>query len=301
MRDGCAGWSRAACSVPRCSSARRCSAHWRRTAHGRRRSPPWRACCPSPRAGRAARPDRMLESLHQDDDIVAVNKPANLAVHRSKFVGPHDALLIHLLREQGEGRLQLAHRLDRATSGVLLVGRSQEVAAQLGEQFMGRSVRKRYIAVVRGWPEPEEGTVDCLLPGSRDTGPRREASTDYRRLGTVEVDIPLGRYEKQRYAFVAAEPRTGRFRQIRKHFAHIHHPIVGDSQHGRGDHNRLFKQHFASHRMLLHAAALSFEHPTDGRALTIEAGLDETWLRLLGRFDWLQPYTDWRHQPEVAS
>ncbi len=102
----------------------------------------------------------VLEILYQDDDIVAVNKPANLAVHRSKFVGPDDAFLIDLLREQVEGRLHLAHRLDRATSGVLLVARSPEVAGQLGEQFMGRSVRKRYLAVVRGWPEPEEGTVD---------------------------------------------------------------------------------------------------------------------------------------------
>ncbi len=235
----------------------------------------------------------MLEILYQDDDLVAVNKPANLAVHRSKFVGPDDAFLVDLLREQVEGRLHLAHRLDRATSGVLLVARSPEMAAQLGEQFMGRSVRKRYLAVVRGWPEPAEGTVDYPLPGSRDTGPRKDARTDYRRLATVEVDIPLGRYEKQRYALVAAEPQTGRFRQIRKHFAHIHHPIVGDSQHGRGDHNRLFKQHFASHRLLLHAASLSFFHPSDGRPLTIAAGLDDTWARLLERFGWREACASW--------
>ncbi|SDG13136.1 pseudouridine synthase [Dyella sp. 333MFSha] len=232
----------------------------------------------------------MLEILYQDDDIVAVNKPANLAVHRSKFVGPDDAFLIDLLREQVDGPLHLAHRLDRATSGVLLVARSPEVAAQLGEQFMGRSVRKRYLAVVRGWPDPAEGTIDYPLPGSKDTGPRREASTDYRQLATTEVDIPLGRYEKQRYALMLAEPRTGRFRQIRKHFAHIHHPLVGDSQHGRGDHNRLFKQHFASHRLLLHAAALDFVHPTAVRPMCIEAGLDDTWLRLIERFAWQDTY-----------
>lgn len=232
----------------------------------------------------------MLEILYQDDDIVAVNKPANLAVHRSKFVGPADAFLIDLLREQVDGRLHLAHRLDRATSGVLLVARSPEMAARLGEQFMGRSVRKRYLAVVRGWPEPAEGTIDYALPGSRDSGPRREATTDYRCLGNIEVDIPLGRYDKQRYALVAAEPRTGRFRQIRKHFAHIHHPLVGDSQHGRGDHNRLFKQHFASHRLLLHAVALEFAHPTHGGPMCVEAGLDDTWHRLIERFGWQDAY-----------
>lgn len=236
----------------------------------------------------------MLEILYQDDDLVAVNKPANLAVHRSAFVGPDDAFPIDMLREQVEGKLHLAHRLDRATSGVLLVARSSEVAAQLGEQFMGRTVRKRYAAIVRGWPDPEDGCIDYPLPGSRETGPRREAQTDYRRLGIIEVDIPLGRYEKQRYASVAAEPRTGRFRQIRKHFAHIHHPIVGDSQHGRGDHNRLYKQHFASHRLLLHAARLEFNHPRDGRSMSIDAGLDATWLRLLERFNWQTAYDNWR-------
>lgn len=228
----------------------------------------------------------MLEILYQDDDIVAVNKPANLAVHRSKFVGPDDAFLIDLLREQVEGRLHLAHRLDRATSGVLLVARSPEMASQLGEQFMGRTVSKRYVAVVRGWPDPAEGTIDYPLPGSRETGPRKDAATDYRRLATVEVDIPLGRYDKQRYALVLAEPQTGRFRQIRKHFAHIHHPIVGDSQHGRGDHNRLFKQHFSSHRLLLHAERLTFAHPGTGAELAITAGIDATMQRLFDGFGW---------------
>jgi tRNA pseudouridine65 synthase len=228
----------------------------------------------------------VLNILFQDDDLVAVNKPAGLAVHRSKMVGNAEEFLIDLLREQVEGRLHLAHRLDRATSGVLLVARSSEVAAALGEQFMGRSVRKRYLAVVRGWPDPAEASIDYPLPGSRETGPRREARTDYRRLATTEVDIALGRYPQQRYALVMAEPQSGRFRQIRKHMAHIHHPLIGDSQHGRGDHNRLFKQYFASHRLLLHALRLEFIHPVSGKPMVIDAPLDATWDQLLQRFGW---------------
>jgi tRNA pseudouridine65 synthase len=231
----------------------------------------------------------VLEILYQDDEIIAVNKPANLAVHRSKFVGPDDAFLIDMLREQVGGDVYLAHRLDRATSGVLLSARSKEVAGALGEQFMGRSVQKRYLAVVRGWPDPEQGSIDYALPGSRDTGPRKDAVTDYRRLGVIEVPIALGRYENQRYALVLASPRTGRFRQIRKHFAHIHHPIIGDSQHGRGDHNRLFKQHFGSYRLLLHALELSFDHPVLGTRLVVSAGLDDTWRSIMGRFAWSVP------------
>jgi tRNA pseudouridine65 synthase len=215
--------------------------------------------------------DSVLEILFQDDDLVIVNKPAGLAVHRSKMVGNADEFLIDLLREQVEGRLHLAHRLDRATSGVILIARSSEVAAALGEQFMGRSVRKRYLAVVRGWPDPEEASIDYPLPGSRETGPRREARTDYRRLATTEVDIALGRYPQQRYALVMAEPQSGRFRQIRKHMAHIHHPLIGDSQHGRGDHNAL---------------RLDFDHPVSGVRMAVDAPLDETWNRLLQRFQW---------------
>jgi len=228
----------------------------------------------------------MLDILHQDDALLAVNKPAGLPVHRSKLIGPADAFLIDLLREQVGGELFLAHRLDRATSGVLLVARSAAVAAALGGQFMEREVHKQYLAVVRGWPEPPEGLVDYPLPGSRGTGPRREARTRYQRLATVEVPIALGRYPQQRYALVLAEPETGRFRQIRKHMAHIHHPVIGDCQHGRGDHNRLYKQHFGCHRMLLHAWRLRITHPVSGERLAIEAPLDPDYAALLARFGW---------------
>ncbi|WNL48176.1 pseudouridine synthase [Dyella sp. BiH032] len=231
----------------------------------------------------------MLDLLYQDDALIAVNKPAGLAVHRSKLVGNADEFLIDVLREQVGGAVHLAHRLDRATSGVLLVARSPEVAAALGEQFMGRDVHKQYLAVVRGWPEPEEGLVDYPLPGSRDTGPRRDARTRYRRLATVEVPIALGRYPQQRYGLVLAEPETGRFRQIRKHMAHLHHPVIGDCQHGRSDHNRLYKQYFGCHRMLLHAWRLRFAHPLSGQPMRLEAPLDAAFTSVLERFGWSLP------------
>ncbi|GLQ52402.1 pseudouridine synthase [Dyella flava] len=231
----------------------------------------------------------MLEILYQDDALIAVNKPAGLAVHRSKMVSNADTFLIDILREQVGGTVYLAHRLDRATSGVLLIARSTEVAAALGEQFMGRDVHKQYLAVVRGWPEPAEGVVDYPLPGSRETGPRRDARTDYRRLATVEVPIALGRYPQQRYALVLAEPETGRFRQIRKHMAHIHHPVIGDCQHGRSDHNRLYKQYFSCHRMLLHAWRLQLRHPLEDRPMQLQAPLDSAYAGLLERFGWSLP------------
>lgn len=142
---------------------------------------------------------------------------------------------------------------------------------------------------MRGWPEPEAALIDYALPGSRETGPRRDARTSYRRLDTVEVPIALGRYPQQRYALALAEPETGRFRQIRKHMAHIHHPVIGDCQHGRGDHNRLYKQYFSCHRMLLHAWRLRFRHPLSHAPMLIEAPLDPAFIGVLERFGWSLP------------
>lgn len=230
-----------------------------------------------------------IDILYRDDALIAVNKPAGLPVHRSKMVNDAERYLVDVLRDQVGGHVYLAHRLDRATSGVLLVARSSEVAGALGEQFMGRDVRKQYLVVVRGWPEPAEEVIDYPLPGSRETGPRREARTRYRRLATVEVPIALGRYPQQRYALLLAEPESGRFRQIRKHLAHIHHPVIGDCQHGRGDHNRLYKQYFGCHRMLLHAWKLDFRHPLNDESMTLQAPLDHAYAALLERFGWTLP------------
>lgn len=234
----------------------------------------------------ASDPMPPIDILHRDDDLVVVNKPAGMPVHRSQMVNDADEYLVDVLREQLGGNVFLAHRLDRATSGVLLVARSSAIAAALGEQFMQRTVHKRYLAVVRGWPEPDTGVIDYPLPGARETGPRHDARTGYRRLATVEVPIALGRYPQQRYALLEAAPETGRFRQIRKHLAHLHHPVIGDCQHGRSDHNRLFKQYYGCHRMLLHAWHLDFIHPVSGTPMALHAPLDAAFAAIVARFDW---------------
>ncbi len=227
-----------------------------------------------------------LEILHLDEHVVAVNKPAGLAVHRSRLVGADEDYLIDRLRAQVPGALHAVHRLDRATSGVLLVARSAEAAAALGRQMMAREVGKTYLAVVRGWPEPE-GAIDHPLTGASLRGEPRPAVTRWRRLATVGVPIALGRYPQQRYALLAVEPETGRYRQIRRHFHHVSHHLLGDTSHGRGDHNRLLRQHFGVHRLLLHAWRVSFAHPVDGQSRTVEAPLDAAWIRLLAAWDWL--------------
>lgn len=226
--------------------------------------------------------------LHLDDHVVVVDKPAGMPVHRSHMVGDGDVYLIDRVREVVPGPLHLIHRLDRGTSGAVLIGRNAEVAGVLGRQFMARDVDKRYLAVCRGWPD-EEGEIDYPLPGVRENSERKPALTRWRRLHTVEVPIAINRYPQQRYALVEAMPETGRYRQIRRHFAHLRHPLIGDTSHGRTEHNRLYKQYFGVHRMLLHAWRLGFTHPYDGTRIEIEAPLDAEYAGLLARFGWNLP------------
>jgi tRNA pseudouridine65 synthase len=226
--------------------------------------------------------------LHIDEHIVVVNKPAGIPVHRSRLVNDGDVYLIDQVRALVDGPLHLIHRLDRATSGVLLIGRNSEVAGTLGRQFMHRDVEKTYLAVCRGWPE-ETGEIDYPLPGVRENSDRKPALTRWRRLASIEVPIAINRYPQQRYALVEVSPETGRYRQIRRHFAHLRHPLIGDTSHGRTEHNRLFKQYYSVHRLLLHAQQLQFDHPVDGLRISIEAPLDEEFAGLLERFGWTIP------------
>ena len=228
---------------------------------------------------------RTIEVVYEDDALLAVNKPAGLLVHRSAIAADERDFLIERLREQTGATLYLAHRLDRATSGILLLAKSREVAGELGRQFMARSIDKTYLAVVRGWPEPA-GTIDYALPDVRDRSPRKPAVTTWRVRATVTVPIELGRYPEQRYALIEASPQTGRYRQIRKHMHHVSHHIVGDTSHGRGDHNRLWRMHFGVHRLLLHAWRLGLHHPLGGARLMLEAPLDAAWQRVLAAMGW---------------
>ncbi|HET9033242.1 MAG TPA: pseudouridine synthase [Dokdonella sp.] len=226
--------------------------------------------------------------LYCDEHIVVVNKPAGIPVHRSRMVNDDKIFLIDQVRVLVDGPLHLIHRLDRATSGVLLIGRNSEVAGTLGRQFMQRGVEKIYLAVCRGWPE-QTGEIDYPLPGVRENSERKPALTRWRRLATVEVPIAISRYPQQRYALVEISPETGRYRQIRRHFGHLHHPLIGDTSHGRSEHNRLFKQYYSSHRLLLHAQKLTFDHPVNAKRMSIEAPLDAEFSGVLDHFGWTEP------------
>ncbi|HSE13451.1 MAG TPA: pseudouridine synthase [Rudaea sp.] len=226
-----------------------------------------------------------IDLVYEDEALLAVNKPAGLLVHRSAIAADERDFLLERLQAQTGATLYLAHRLDRATSGVVLLAKSREIAGELGRQFMARTVEKTYLAVVRGWPEAE-GAIDYALPDVRERSPRKPALTRWRLLATATVAIELGRYPEQRYALIEARPETGRYRQIRKHLHHVSHPVIGDTSHGRGDHNRLWRMHFGVHRLLLHAWRLQLVHPLSAVPLALEAPLDAVWQRVLAAMGW---------------
>ena len=147
-------------------------------------------------------------------------------------------------------------------------------------------VDKRYVAVVRGWA-PTEAEIDHPLREEPERAPQ-PAHTSLRRLATVELPIPVGRYPQARYSLVELVPHTGRLHQLRKHLAHLRHPIVGDVRHGEGRHNRLFREHLGIRRLLLHAWWLALPHPHHDRPLRIRAPLDDELRGLLQRLGWAE-------------
>ncbi|NDD28368.1 MAG: pseudouridylate synthase [Proteobacteria bacterium] len=206
----------------------------------------------------------MMEILYADDDVVAVSKPPGLAVHRG-WDRSRDVALTRVRDAVGR-HVWPAHRLDRPASGVLLFAVEREAARALYQMFADGAVQKRYLALVRGCA-PEEGIIEHPLRRTRD-GPRLDASTAYRRVALVErPDLPRA------YSLVEARPRTGRLHQIRRHFQHISHPLIGDVRYGKGEHNRLFRERFGLQRLFLHACELGFRHPRTGEPVVVRAPL----------------------------
>lgn len=221
----------------------------------------------------------MIDILYRDERLAVVNKPAGLMAHASAMARGEDDFLDERLREQFGTAVHLVHRLDRGTSGCLLVALDRDSASALGKVFMSRDVRKDYLAVCRGWPEPAF-VLDYALDGGPGKPEKKPAITAFERLATAELDRPDARHETSRYALMRCSPETGRFRQIRRHLKHLSHHLIGDSSHGDGRHNRAFRM-LGVHRMLLHAWRLGFDHPWSGTRIETEAPLDREFLRAL--------------------
>lgn len=225
----------------------------------------------------------VLDIVFQDDDLVAINKPHGLLVHRSSIAMDASEFALQLLRDQLNCKVFPVHRLDRKTGGVLLFALSKDVEKLMQQQFYDNKVDKRYLAIVRGYT-PDEEEIDYAL--RKENGTLQEAFTKYKTLARAELDVPLGSHPTSRYSLVEANPETGRMHQLRKHFSHIFHPIIGDRTHGCNKQNKLFKERWELDTMLLHASQLSFNHPVSDLPIYIEAPLQQEFLRIMEIMGW---------------
>ena len=223
-----------------------------------------------------------LEILFQDDYLVAMNKPSGLVVHPSYETTDRNTCL-SILRDQIGQFVYPLHRLDRGTSGVLLMGLTKDTARAVHAAFTGRHIRKTYVAVVRGW-SPKEGTLD--RPLRKIYGDKEDALTHFRTLAHGVLPFPVGRYPEARYSLVEARPVTGRKHQIRRHLSNASYPVVGDTVHGDGKHNRLFRSVFDCYHVLLHALHIELEHPHTGDLLSLSARIPEDFMQVCRRMGW---------------
>jgi tRNA pseudouridine65 synthase len=224
-----------------------------------------------------------LEIIYQDNDLIAINKPHGLLVHRSPIANDATEFALQMLRDQLDRKVFPAHRLDRKTGGVLLFALSKDAEKLMQRQFQENQVDKKYLAIVRGYTD-DTGEID--YPLRKENGTLQEAFTKYKTIARAELDIPFGSHPTSRYSLVEANPETGRMHQLRKHFSHIFHPIIGDRTHGCNKQNKLFKERWELDTMLLHASQLTFDHPVTKMPVQIEAPLHAEFLRVMGIMGW---------------
>ena len=189
-----------------------------------------------------------VDLVFRDPCFVVVDKPSGVVVHRGFASDAED--LMRAVRDRVGARVYPVHRLDRGTSGAVVMALSVDAARAFGKAFEEGRVEKRYLAITRG--HPKDGDIDHPVP-NREDGPKVPAVTRVRCLGTAG-----------RYALVEAVPVTGRLHQIRRHLKHVSCPIIGDVKYGKGEHNRHFREQYGLHRLALHATELAFDHPETG-------------------------------------
>lgn len=210
----------------------------------------------------------MLDILYQDEWLIAINKPAGQLVHPSDNPQPNDEVTMKILRDQLGQKVEVIHRLDRPTSGVLVFGLCVKASKTLRRFFENQEVQKTYLAFVNGVPNQESWQCNEPLQKNEET-PLKSAHTDFKlsqKFGT-------------HFSIVEARPKTGRFHQIRRHLLHAGYPILGDYRYAGIDRCDETSDILGiGTRMLLQASSIKFEHPVTKKELEIVAPLDEAFI-----------------------
>ncbi len=232
----------------------------------------------------------MPRILYHDGDLIAVHKPSGQFVHATDLNRADTVPLLQEVRDAIGAWIYPIHRLDRATSGIVLFALSPEVAAAMSRRFSERLVQKRYLALVRGF------CPDCVIdrPLKRKDSSKRQtpaaaqdAVTNIECSQQFEFPAPSRGFETTRCSLVSAVPATGRYHQIRRHLNGISHPVLGDTSHGDTRCNHHFRELIGLTRLLLAAVSLQFGHPVTGTAVCLECEPDDDFRNVVAR---LQPF-----------
>lgn len=226
--------------------------------------------------------EHSLPVLYEDDDFIALIKPHNLLVHRTAL-STDSISAVQIVREMTGRNVNPVHRIDRATNGILLFAKTREATKFASDQFMSHEVDKSYLAIIRGWPKEEKGLINS--PVTTERGENQSAETLYQVLNKIELPIPSARFNTSRYSLIQAIPKTGRMHQIRRHMKRLCGPVIGDTQHGDGKHNRIFREKFNSHVLLLFAETLTFKN-MNNKTIHLKAPLPDSFKNIFTHFNW---------------
>jgi len=214
---------------------------------------------------------KSINLLYQDEHLVVCDKPVNLPVHKNDFM-PHDApYLTKFLGKTLEKSIYNVHRLDSKTSGVIVLALLPEIAKNLSLQFERKEVSKKYLALVKGNPGKEGTFSENVL--IKKKGKKKQAISHYRTIQTIQTDISYKDIENVEISLVEIETETGRWHQIRQHFAMHRFDILGDTHHGDWTLNKIITEKTGVKRLFLHASKLDFYHPLNEKVLSFEAEL----------------------------
>jgi tRNA pseudouridine65 synthase len=228
-----------------------------------------------------------LRIIHQDEYWVAVDKPSGLLVHPPEDPALHrytsnQPTVMKILKEQLGQWVYPVHRLDGATSGVLIMALTPDSAKKLQALFQAQQIQKKYVALVRGFTEMS-GVIDSPLSADDEGEKMQDAITHYETLHRFELPIAQGKHESARFSLVLVEPQTGRYHQIRRHFKRIFHPLMGDTVHGDGKQNRIWRELTGESRLYLKAYSLSFSHPETGKRMQLHSRWSGSWQKVFDR------------------
>jgi tRNA pseudouridine65 synthase len=218
-----------------------------------------------------------IEILYNDEYCFVVNKPSNVVIHHSKYVGELNELSLIELLNQNNIYGYPVHRLDRKTSGLVLFVKNKEYVSIFQKLFDNKLITKKYLALVRGHVD-QGGLFDS--PVKNERGNYKDAQSNFKPLFQFEWNIPIQPYNSCRYTLIEFEPVTGRMHQLRIHANKMAHPIIGDPKYGNRHHNHFFESYFEYARLYLHAYKLKFKHPVLKNELVIRVSPPKFWMDL---------------------